>query len=522
MTLLELPALVVDDVTAVVVSQPLVLINRDPAPNEDGVPLESALSLKIVDVEGGGIRSNTTFVYVNDRLAFRGWASPEIQPGFDGPRAGVWRTQDTLRIVLDPVVPFASQAAVEVRVAAATAGFGEVLTETYSFTAEDRTAPNVLAAQATAPKTVQVVFDEAMAVSDAVGFTFTALDAPAVPVQARAVEASGAAVCVTLDTDMTPDVRYRVVVAGATDVHGNAVLPPFDVAVFAGFRAARPADRRFDLWSMLPKHNRRDDTTGDLRKVVACLQEVLDLLLADVDRFPDLFDLERAPEAFLDAILADLGNPFAFELDALGKRRLASVLVEMYRQKGTAAGLCNAVRFFLGIDIEAITPSTFSTLILGESELGVDWELGPSDLFARYAFKCARPSNASRLRRTRTSRSMRQPRSRRWTRGRYASGSARAGYPTPERADYYAFVSMSSKTCLTEGSVSTHGPKRKLAQEPRQFSEGTRLRGSSGFDLHARADPLDQVQGRRRRLAQRLERHLRWARGPGARRARRR
>ncbi len=70
----------------------------------------------------------------------------------------------------------------------------------------------------------------------------------------------------------------------------------------------------------------------------------------------------------------------------MGKRRLASVLVEMYRQKGTAKGIQNAIRFFLGIDISAITPFNADTLVLGESELGVDWVLGPSDRFARYAF----------------------------------------------------------------------------------------------------------------------------------------
>jgi phage tail-like protein len=137
---------------------------------------------------------------------------------------------------------------------------------------------------------------------------------------------------------------------------------------------------------MLPRHNRRDDATGDLWKFIASLQEVTDLLLADVDRFSDIYDLERAPEAFLDLILHDLGNPFPFELDEAGKRRLAAVLVEMYRQKGTAIGIKNAIRFFLDIDITAITAFAGTALVLGESELGVDWELGPSDRFARYAF----------------------------------------------------------------------------------------------------------------------------------------
>ena len=57
----------------------------------------------------------------------------------------------------------------------------------------------------------------------------------------------------------------------------------------------------------------------------------------------------------------------------------------MYRLKGTARGIRDALRFFLGLDVD-ILAYTSSTLILGESELGVDWELGPSDRFARYAF----------------------------------------------------------------------------------------------------------------------------------------
>ena len=71
-----------------------------------------------------------------------------------------------------------------------------------------------------------------------------------------------------------------------------------------------PAGRRFDLWSMLPKHNRRADATGDLQRFISCLQTVTDELLADVDSFTDIIDLERAPEEFVDSILMDLGNPF--------------------------------------------------------------------------------------------------------------------------------------------------------------------------------------------------------------------
>ena len=386
MPTLELPALYADTVAAVVaVSRPL-LVNRDPGPGETGVPLDSSIAVEIVDLGPDGVDRAATRIWVDGVLAFDGGIVPEIQPGFDSPTAQVVETVDTLRIVLDPTTPFASEAVVVVRVVSQTVGGAHALDETYEFTAEDRTAPRVVAAQATGQREVQIGFDEAVAITDPLGFVFEALSFPALAVSPTGASAYGTLVTLSLDTEMTPDVAYRVTAMGVTDLHGNPVLPPDDATTFMGFRPPQPATRRFDLWTMLPRHNRREDATGDLRRFIACLQEVVDLLLAEVDRYPDIFDLERAPEGFLELILRDLGSPFPFELDELGKRRLASVLVEMYRQKGTAIGIENAIRFFLGIDITAITPFTGTTLILGESELGIDWELGPSDLFARYAF----------------------------------------------------------------------------------------------------------------------------------------
>ncbi|MFP2930688.1 hypothetical protein ACLESO_36915 [Pyxidicoccus sp. 3LG] len=61
------------------------------------------------------------------------------------------------------------------------------------------------------------------------------------------------------------------------------------------------------------------------------------------------------------------------------------------------------VRFFLGIEVRAISPFASDTLVLGESELGVDWVLGPSERFARYAFnveveRLLSPAERQRLR----------------------------------------------------------------------------------------------------------------------------
>ena len=382
---LELPTLTVEAIAALVVTSRPLVTNRDPSPDEADVPLATAISLELVDRGPDGIARAATRLWINDVLAFDGGAG-DVQAPFAGPRASVSETSDTLRVTLDPQVPFATQASVAVHVVTTTTGGAHALDETYAFTVEDRTAPRLVAAVATSPRTFRLAFDEPVLIEDVSSLEITALDTPAVPLGVQGALASGTLVDLTVEPEMTPDARYRVRARSVSDVHGNACSPPFDVVVTHGFRPARPETRRFDLWSMLPKYNRRADVTGDLARFVACLQEILDLLLAEIDRVPDIFDIERAPAPFLDAILKDLGNPFPFELDDLGKRRLASVLVAMYRQKGTAVGVRNTVRFFLGVDIEAITELAATALALGDAELGVDWELGPSQRFARYAF----------------------------------------------------------------------------------------------------------------------------------------
>jgi phage tail-like protein len=386
MASLELPALYVDDVALeAAVSRPI-LVNRDPGPGEQSVPLDAFIALELVDPGLDGIDRAATQVFIDEEPVFVGGAPSEIAAAFAGPRSGVSQTADTLRVVLDPIVPLASEAQVTVRVVSRTVGGAGGIDESYEFTVEDRTAPRVVAAQATGPRLVRVAFDELVAVPEGATFQFRALAAPAVPIAPGSARADGILVSVELDTDMTPGVMYEVRAEGVTDLSENPVLAPFNRALFEGFRPARPPGRRFDLWQMIPKHNRRDDLTRDLFNFIACLQEVMDLLLADADRWPDIFDLERAPERFLDLILEDLGNPFAFDLDVVGKRRLAAILVDMYRQKGTAQGIRNAIRFFLGIEVVAITAFNVESLGLGEAELGVNWVLAPSERFSRYAF----------------------------------------------------------------------------------------------------------------------------------------
>lgn len=128
-----------------------------------------------------------------------------------------------------------------------------------------------------------------------------------------------------------------------------------------------PAERSFDLWRMLPEFNRREDDegTGDLRRFISCLQEIVNLQLYEVDHWTDILDRDKAAERYLDAMLLDLGNPFAFDLTEIEKRRLLRVLVSIYRQKGTARGIINVIRFFLGIVVEILCYLDVETWELG-------------------------------------------------------------------------------------------------------------------------------------------------------------
>lgn len=261
-------------------------------------------------------------------------------------------------------------------------------------------APRVVGAHARELARIRISFDKAVQQEDPNGesdalnparYVLSAVSAPAVGVLAVAVEpVTGFAVDVLADAPLTPGATYRVDVAGVLGTSADSAGATNGSASFTGFIPPRPAGRVFDLYRLLPEINRREDTTGDLRRFFACLQEVTDLVLVDIDHFTDIFDPDIASERFLDHMRGELGDPFAFDLSITDKRRLLNVLVAMYREKGTARGIANAIRFFLGLEVE-ITAYAGEALVLGESLLGEDWVLGPSTLFAALAFEIVCP-----------------------------------------------------------------------------------------------------------------------------------
>jgi phage tail-like protein len=261
--------------------------------------------------------------------------------------------------------------------------------------------PRVVGAQARELVRIRVSFDNAVRQDDPNGendalnparYALSVLSAPAVGASVVAVEpATSSAVDLLTDVPLTPGASYRLDVAGVLGTSAESTAAASgSSATFTGFVPPRPPGRVFDLYRFLPELNRREDTTGDLQRFFACLQEVTDLVLVDMDHFTDILDPDVAPERFLDRMRGELGDPFAFDLSVVDKRRLLNVLVAMYREKGTAQGIANTIRFFLGLEVE-ITAYAGEALFLGESLLGEDWVLGPSTLFAALAFEIVSP-----------------------------------------------------------------------------------------------------------------------------------
>lgn len=335
----------------------LVLANRDPEPDETQVPIATDVSVDIMDDSDVGVDTANTKIFIDSVLAYDGGT---FQTGFTGPNSADSNPDvDTLRVVIDPNGNFDSLKVIPVQVQSQDVGAINTIDETYSFTTEDLIAPAVVSVTAEDLFTVRVAFNETVLASDPtvfgdalnpIHYTFVRQSAPAADIVASSItRIFDDTIDITLDIEMTPGATYDLTVVGVEDLFGNSI--PNDTVEFIGFQPFVPPGRRFDLFTMIPAINRREDATGDLANFVGTIQETLNLLLFQVDTWLDIIDVDRAPEDFVDAILLDLGNPFSFDLDEIDKRRLITLLVEIYRQKGTCVGILNAIRFFLALEL---------------------------------------------------------------------------------------------------------------------------------------------------------------------------
>lgn len=379
------------------------IFNRVPQGNEVQVPVGTNVEFDIATTSGT-VTLASTYVWIDDVLAFSAGA---FQTGFDGAASLYGNPQpDVLRIRIDPTTDFAPLAVKSVRVVSASSAAGSI-DSLWSFMTEDLIAPSVVTALPHTPLTLRVTFDEPVLQVDAtnsddalnpsnwtIALESTSLDdgLPAVPLDVVSVATiTDSIVELTFDWEMTPGALYRVSATSIVDLFDNVVNPGANSALFTGYALPVPVGRDFDLLKKLPLANRvEDEDVRELEAFIRCLQEPFNLILYQSDRWTEIIDPDLADERYLDAMLADLGNPFGYDFEVVEKRRLIQLLVPIYKKKGTAGGIVDAIRLLLGLEVTISVPAFDSVFTLDWSYLGEDY-LGSSDTGNRFTFFVVSP-----------------------------------------------------------------------------------------------------------------------------------
>ena len=148
-------------------------------------------------------------------------------------------------------------------------------------------------------------------------------------------------------------------------------------------------ENRISLWELMSLGDRVEDLghEAELRKMCCVLQDLLNVLWHRCDSLEDINDPDKAPESWVPYLLYSLGNPFDMPLDLLDQRRLASVLITIYKRIGTPKIIEDTLAFFLGGSFVVQPFLSTSWWSLNSSVLGVTTVLGPSSAYARNAYE---------------------------------------------------------------------------------------------------------------------------------------
>lgn len=369
----ELPAVYLDALVLDASTVSPVLINRDPEPGDTGV--DPVVRVRFELASAGATPVDITKVDA-DLFGAPSVSAGVLRPAFSG---SVAVSPDGMGVSVDYTINGSASSLDVVDSRVVYPGFDQ----TYSFTIADFDGPSVVSALGLEDRLVRVTFDEPIVGNGSYVITLISGVPAVTPVVVAATAETSTTVLLTLNTEQTPGATYEVTVTGVADLFGNDIGT--GTAQWTGYACAGVVGRSFDLYSMMLRSDRAADETGDLRNFIGCFQETTNLLLCKIDRFIEILDPDTASEVYLDRMLSDLGNPFPFDLEIIDKRRLVQLLVAIYRSKGTDAGIINAIRFFLGIEV-TITVPWQTTGLLGASTIGGTFVLGTGDLATIYSF----------------------------------------------------------------------------------------------------------------------------------------
>lgn len=374
------------------------LINRFPSPNAVRVPLDlSTWRLDIADFTGNGIDTARTVIHVNGFKVYDGGdvGSYTSSTSLVGPGS------QTRRFTLDvdaslPAYNLYSERVCQVSVATYTVGGTVLYEEDYSFTLDDVLAPNIRLVESTTTKVVRVTWDDDMRADGSLyaadtldNYSLTPLTFPAYTPQIRSIVAeSSTSYLLYLDQELTFGASYELLASSyVEDSVGNRVNIDGRAYTFSAPVPESTVGRDMRLVERVPAYN-LDRSPVDLRNFLESLQDSVDVLSVQIDRWSDILEPDIAPEMFLDAMLSDLGCPFTWDdVSVDRKRRWVLELIRLYSLKGTAIGIVSAIRLFLGVDAAIELPELLSGIwIIGEGVLGEATLAGDEDDPTVYSF----------------------------------------------------------------------------------------------------------------------------------------
>ena len=190
------------------------------------------------------------------------------------------------------------------------------------------------------------------------------------------------AIDVSVDLDFSFDLLYEITINAAVisaENVGGWSLDGVKTALFVPYDPSCRQKPVASVFSWFGRAAKKYDFSGDTELFMGLLQDLLEQTKSLIDCFPEQFDALYCREDFLDSRMRSLGNPFEFftsEMTVNEKRRVALQLIDIYRLKGTSAGIQVAIQNILGISGVMVLSWNENTWRIGESfeQLGIPFD----------------------------------------------------------------------------------------------------------------------------------------------------
>ncbi len=308
--------------------------------NDTDVPVSSYIHLHF----SGKSAPLVCKIWVNATLAYEHGVG--FDPDYSGPKSTANTTTSAgygapngLRVLIDKTVNFLSAQPVTVTYLYED-NTGRTLSGEFQFTCTDTTLPtldSVVLGKGSA-KEIVLTFSEPLASID---LTIVSMDGFVPAIASTTI--AGAIVYVKLADELSFQATYYLR-AYVTDLAGNTTPPLMPITA-----DVTTEDYHIDCRDKMPQYwlDKFDDD-GNLRKLCNLFSEVLSLSFKDTDYYRLMWDYDECYDEHVDRMIESFGAE-GLLTEFVSKRKLLSVLFEIYRRKGIKVDLAGVIRTLVGV-----------------------------------------------------------------------------------------------------------------------------------------------------------------------------